>query len=146
MNTSRRAPLALGALVIVGFSLLIHSARAEVDAPPPAYSGWYWGTANDKEQCQIGLPNGLRGPISIQRTDSRGRTDGCIFFAKKLSETPETAKASGTDGRYHCKVRLNFDAAGRLLSADFSYGGVFNFGYDVSCTGLKELDDFKLAP
>jgi hypothetical protein len=142
MNSFDRLPVALLAVFTLGLGLLSTSARAETDNTPPAYSGWYWGTANQTEQCQVGLPNGLRGPISIQWTDSHGRTDGCIFIASKLSETPEVAKASGTDGHQRCKIRLHFDGSGELLSADFSYGGIFNFGYDVSCTALKELREF----
>ena len=117
-------------------------ASADAGETPPVYSGWYFGSAQPDGKCQVGVPNGLNGPISIQWTDSRGRTDGCIFLAKKLEETPETAKASGTNGHYRCKVRLNFDQTGRLESADFAYGGLFNFGYNVSCTDLKELNEF----
>jgi hypothetical protein len=117
-------------------------ARANEEETPPAYSGWYFGSAQPNGRCQVGVPNGLKGPISIQWTDSRGRTDGCIFTATQIEETRDSAKASGTNGRYRCKIRLNFDNTGKIESADFAYGGLFNFGYNIACAELKELGEF----
>lgn len=126
-------------LTVVLLPILAWAAEAP---PAPAYSGWYWGVTEENEECQVGLPQGLRGPISLQWTDPQGRTDGCIFIAKKLSETPELAKASGTDGRYHCKIRLHLNPDGSIESADLAFGGILNFGYNAKCSALKELREF----
>jgi hypothetical protein len=130
------------------FSLILtalalpHLGHAADEAPIPSYSGYYWGVTERNEECQVGLPEGLRGAISLQWTDQKGRTDGCIFMAQKISERPEVAKASGTNGRYHCKIRLNLRRDGSIESADLAFGGIFNFGYNAKCRDLKELHEF----
>jgi len=63
-------------------------------------------------------------------------------MAKKISESPEVAQASGTDGRHHCKIRLNLKPDGSIESADLAFGGLFNFGYNAQCKDLKELREF----
>ena len=128
-------------LILTALALPLLGLAADED-PTPSYSGYYWGITEQNEECQVGLPKGLRGAITLQWTDSRGRTDGCIFMAKKISESPGVAKASGTNGRDHCKIRLNLRPDGSIESADLAFGGIFNFGYNAKCTDLKELNEF----